>query len=50
MHCMESGGWDWDGALKQWEVNRHDLTPHRKRRTAGFVRPEAQNRDDSVPF
>ncbi|HVK14402.1 MAG TPA: ATP-binding protein [Gemmataceae bacterium] len=51
LHRMESGAWEWEAAMKQWEVNRHDLTPHRKRRTAGFGRVEAPAREDgSVPF
>ena len=28
---MDSGRWDWLATLKQWEVNRHDLSADRKR-------------------
>ena len=45
MHYMEQGRWDWDQALKQWEINRHDLTPQRKRRSVGFTRT-----DENTPF
>jgi cell division protease FtsH len=32
---LETGTWDWDTARDQWEANRHDLDPNR-RRPVGF--------------
>lgn len=40
MYYMDQNTWDWEQALKQWEINRHDLTPQRKRRSVGFGRPD----------
>ncbi|HEX3152426.1 MAG TPA: ATP-binding protein [Gemmataceae bacterium] len=28
---LETGTWDWEAARDQWEANRHDLSPDRKR-------------------
>ena len=28
---LDTGEWDWSGALKQWEINRHDLSMERMR-------------------
>jgi ATP-dependent Zn protease len=28
---LDSGEWDWSGALRQWEINRHDLSADRLR-------------------
>ncbi len=33
LHAMDGGGWDWPGALRQFEMNRHELSP---RRALGF--------------
>src|SRR5215510_12562767 len=35
MRCMDSGEWDWDWALKQFDVNRSELSS-RPRRHVGF--------------
>ncbi len=50
LYFMEKGVWSWDEAMKQWEINRHDLTPHRKRRSIGFGRTDSRERDESAPF
>ena len=36
MHFMDKQAWDWDWALKQLEINRHDLGTLRKKRQVGF--------------
>ncbi len=36
MHFMDKQTWDWDWALKQLEINRHDLGALRKKRQVGF--------------
>ena len=40
LNYMERQSWDWNQAMKTWEINRHDLTPQRKRRSVGFARKE----------
>jgi hypothetical protein len=35
MHFMDAGRWDWDWAMRQLEVNRHELGAQR-RRQVGF--------------
>ncbi len=35
MNFMESGAWDWGWALKQFDINRHELA-NRQRRHVGF--------------
>lgn len=39
MRWLESGAWDWDWALHQFDVNRHDLN-QRLRRAVGFGHAE----------
>jgi len=36
MHFMERQEWDWDRAIRQLEINRHDLSSHKRRRHVGF--------------
>jgi cell division protease FtsH len=36
MRYMEKQEWDWDWALKQLEINRHDLGTLRRKRQVGF--------------
>lgn len=36
MHFMDKQVWDWDWALKQLEINRHDLGTLRRKRHVGF--------------
>ncbi|MBI1918152.1 MAG: AAA family ATPase [Planctomycetes bacterium] len=47
MRCMDSGDWDWDWALKQFDVNRSELGS-RPRRHVGFV--NRRNNGDEIPF
>jgi len=53
MHFMETEQWDWDWALKQFEVNRNELG-NRPQRHVGFgVRPGFAGRPgngDDIPF
>jgi cell division protease FtsH len=36
MHYMDKQAWDWAWAMRQLEINRHDLSPHKKKRHVGF--------------
>jgi hypothetical protein len=36
MHYMDKETWDWEWALKQLEINRHDLSTPKKKRHVGF--------------
>jgi hypothetical protein len=41
MHFMDKEVWDWNWAMKQLEINRHDLSTTKKRRHVGFAPAEA---------
>jgi hypothetical protein len=47
LHFMEAGAWDWEWALDQFDINRHELSARRRRRvgfgTAEPVHGEAGN-------
>jgi hypothetical protein len=43
MHFMESGAWDWGWALKQFDVNRSELTARPKRRVGFGAEPAVRN-------
>jgi cell division protease FtsH len=45
MHYMERSVWDWELALRQLEINRHELNPNRRRRHVGF----GMNPNDELP-
>ena len=36
MNYMEKSAWDWDWALRQLDINRHELNAARRRRHVGF--------------
>jgi hypothetical protein len=36
MGFMETKTWDWDSALRQFEINRHEFNSQRRRRSVGF--------------
>jgi len=42
MHRMDANQWDWEWALEQFDANRHELTPRKKRRV-GFGMWESAN-------
>jgi hypothetical protein len=42
MHFMDAARWDWDWALKQFDINRHELAT-RSRRQVGFGAAPATN-------
>jgi hypothetical protein len=52
MHYMDSSAWDWDWALKQFDINRHELAS-RPCRHVGFG-PVSSSRngsgDEDIPF
>ena len=45
MRFMDTGSWDWDWAMRQFDVNRHDLT--RQRKQVGFA-PAASDRNGTA--
>jgi len=47
MRCMDSGEWNWDWALKQFDVNRSELSS-RPRRHVGFG--NRRNNGEEIPF
>jgi cell division protease FtsH len=52
MHYMDSSAWDWDWALKQFDINRHELAT-RPRRHVGFGSGGSGRNgsgDDDIPF
>lgn len=49
MHFMDKGVWDWSWALKQFDINRHDLNS-RPRRHLGFGNHYAQRECSDLPF
>lgn len=48
MHFMDKREWNWDWALRQLEINRHDLSSHKRRRHVGFGSMEMQK--EEIPF
>jgi cell division protease FtsH len=48
MHYMEVNAWDWDWALRQFEINRSELST-RSTRQVGFAGNRAGKRDE-IPF
>jgi hypothetical protein len=47
MHYMESGAWDWGEAMRQLDINRHDLGGTRRRKVGfGAVEPAGRNGDN----
>jgi hypothetical protein len=50
MHYMESGQWDWGWALRQFDVNRNELSSRPRRGGVGFGNGKAHAHDDEVPF
>lgn len=44
MGFMETKRWDWDSALRQFEINRHEFNSQRRRRSVGF----GNSREDSA--
>jgi cell division protease FtsH len=36
MHFMDKQEWNWDWAMRQLEINRHELSTHRRKRHVGF--------------
>ncbi len=49
MNFMEAEKWDWNWALKQFEINRHELTT-RPQRHVGFNTNHRHNHKDEIPF
>jgi cell division protease FtsH len=50
MHFMDGEKWDWNWALKQFAINRNELT-NRPQRHAGFGNNVSRgNRKDDIPF
>ena len=52
MHCMDSGVWDWKWALKQFDVNRSELST-RPKRAVGFGlggRNGSASGEEEIPF
>jgi hypothetical protein len=50
MHYMDSQEWDWGWALKQFAINRNELTA-RPQRQVGFGNHAARGRqEEEVPF
>jgi hypothetical protein len=51
MHFMDSSTWDWGWALKQFDVNRSELTGRPDRHVGFNSHPaRAASRDDDIPF
>jgi SpoVK/Ycf46/Vps4 family AAA+-type ATPase len=50
MHFMDSASWDWDWALKQFAINRSELSS-RPQRHVGFGNHMTNSRrEDEIPF
>jgi hypothetical protein len=49
MHFMDSQVWDWDWALRQFAINRHELTA-RPTRHVGFTSNNRVHHKDEIPF
>jgi len=49
MHYMEKEVWDWDLAMKQLDINRHDLGSQKRKRHVGFTNAEVM-KDNILPF
>jgi hypothetical protein len=49
MHCMDSGAWNWGWALKQFDINRHELSS-RPLRHVGFGNNHAGRDGYDIPF
>ncbi len=49
MHFMETGTWDWSWALKQFDINRHELNS-RPRRHVGFGNHLAEREGYDLPL
>ncbi len=49
MHFMDAGTWNWGWALKQFDINRHELGS-RPRRHVGFGNNHAEREGYDLPF
>lgn len=49
MHFMDADAWDWNWALKQFDINRHELNT-RPRRHVGFGNAIAEREGYDLPF
>ena len=49
MHFMEMETWDWSWALKQFDINRHELNS-RPRRHVGFGNHFAEREGYDLPL
>ena len=49
MHYMDGQQWDWGWALKQFAINRSELTA-RPQRQVGFGNHAARTQEEEVPF
>jgi hypothetical protein len=49
MHFMDSETWDWEWALRQFEINRRELTTQRTRQV-GFSANHRNHHRDEIPF
>jgi hypothetical protein len=49
MHFMDSQAWEWDWALKQFEINRRELTS-RPTRQVGFSVNNRNHHREEIPF
>jgi hypothetical protein len=49
MHFMDKGAWNWSWALKQFDINRHELN-NRPRRHVGFGNNLAEREGYDLPF
>jgi hypothetical protein len=51
MHYMDSETWDWDWALKQFAINRSELSGRAQRQVVGFGNHMTKSRrEEEVPF
>jgi hypothetical protein len=48
MHFMDKQEWNWDWAIRQLEINRHELSAHRRKRHVGFGSIDAHK--EEIPF
>lgn len=48
MHFMDKQEWNWEWATRQLEINRHDLSTHKRKRHVGFG--GIDQRKEEIPF